>query len=403
MRRGKFLAVAAAWMAAGIPPGGGAETPYADVVQRIEEQGGIVVRDADGGIVEVSLERTWATDLDVERVARIKGLRRLNLSFTYVTDRGIEQLRKLDQLEELTLDTAEFITDSAVSYLRANQRLRRLVFRGTDITDVALPYLAELTGLTSLDISFTMLGDVGLESLPALTELEELKLGGNRITGINLNFLKLLPKLKKLSFRGIQRRNAGACWSPLITDLDLDAISLLSGLEELDLGIGISLGMGGEPAAPGGGNCRVAGGIQVSDLGLAKLGKLKKLRRLDVSGAQITPAGLKVLQGLPQLERLSLWNCAALDDSAAKTLAAMPSLVNLDVSYTLMGDEALQSLAALPRLKHLYLTETKVTPEAVEAFRKKKPECFVSWARRPAPRLAPNQQDGAAKTTEDSK
>jgi hypothetical protein len=306
-------------------------------------------------------------------------------------------------LEDLTLDTAEFITDSAVSYLRANQTLRRIVFRGTDITDVALPYLAELTGLRSLDISFTMLGDVGLESLPALTGLEELKLGGNRITGINLNFLKLLPKLKKLSFNGIQRRNAAACWSPLITDLDLDTISLLSGLEELELGIGISLGMGGQPAASGGGNCRVAGGIQVSDLGLAKLAKLKKLKRLDVSGAQLTPAGIKVLQGLPQLERLSVWNCPALEDSAAETLAAIPSLVDLDVSYTSVGDQALQSLASLPNLKKLYLTETKVSSEAVEAFRKVKPECFVSWARRPAPRTAPNQQEAAAKTTEDSK
>lgn len=403
MPRRTILAVLAAWMAAGTWLARGAEMPQADVVERIEAQGGYVVRDADGNIVEVSLARTWATNNDVERVAEIKSLKRLDLSFTYVTDRGIERLRQLHQLEELTLDTAEFITDSAVSYLRANQGLRRLVLRGTDITDVALPYLAELTALRSLDISFTMLGDVGLESLPALAELEELKLGGNRISGINLNFLKLLPKLKKLSFHGIQRRNAAACWSPLITDLDLDAISLLSGLEELDLGIGISLGMGGEPAAPGGGNCRVAGGIQVSDLGLAKLSRLKKLRRLDVSGAQLTAAGLKVLQGLPQLERLSVWNCAALDDSAAKALAAIPSLVNLDVSYTSMGDEALRSLAALPHLKYLYLTETKVSPEAVEGFRKGKPECFVSWARRPAPRMVPNQQDGAAKTTEDSK
>jgi Leucine-rich repeat (LRR) protein len=398
-----MVAVAAAWMAAGSGAVSAADTPQAGVAERIEALGGYVVRNPDGGIVEVSLARTWATDADVESVAQIQDLKRLDLSFTYVTDRGIEQLRSLRQLEELTLDTAEFITDSSISYLRANQGLRRLVLRGTDITDVALPYLAELTGLRTLDISFTMLGDVGLESLPALTEIEELKLGGNRITGINLNFLKLLPKLKKLSFHGIQRRNAGACWSPLITDLDLDAISLLAGLEELDLGIGISLGMGGEPAAPGGGNCRVAGGIQVSDLGLAKLAKLKKLRRLDVSGAQLTPAGLEVLRTLPQLERLSVWNCAALDNSAAEVLAAIPSLVNLDLSYTALGDEGLRILAALPNLKYLYLTETKVTPEAVEAFRKQKPDCFVSWARRPAPRTAPNQQDSVTKTTEDSK
>jgi len=73
----------------------------ADVAQWIEAQGGEVVRGPDGSIVEVSLARTWATDSDVERVAEIAGLRRLDLSFTYVTDRGIERLPQLQQLEEL--------------------------------------------------------------------------------------------------------------------------------------------------------------------------------------------------------------------------------------------------------------------------------------------------------------
>jgi Leucine-rich repeat (LRR) protein len=348
----------------------------------IEGQGGQVIRGADGGIVEVSLARTWATDSDVARVAQIKGLKRLDLSFTYVTDHGIEVLPQLKELEELTLDTAEFLTDAAMSHLRANRRLRKLVIRGVDITDVGLPYIAELTGLKSLDLSHSMLNDVGLESLPALTALEELDLGATRITGLNLNFLKLLPKLRKLNLNGIQRRNGGVCWTPTIIDLDLDTISMLAGLEELNLGIGISMGRVGRPA--GEGNCRLTGGIQITDLGLSKLGKLKRLRSLDISGARLTPAGLKVLEALP-LERLSLWNCTALDDSAAPILARIPQLTHLDLSYTSIGDPTLKQLAALPQLKLLYLTDTKVTPEAVEAFRKQKPEVFVSWARRPEP------------------
>jgi len=366
----------------------GADGPNASLAQWIETQGGYVVRGPDGAIVEVSLARTWATDNDVERIAEIRNLKRLDLSFTYVTDRGIERLQQLKQLEELTLDTAEFLTDAATSHLRANRRLSKLVLRGVDITDVGLPYLAELTALKTLDLSHTMLGDVGIESLPALTELEELKLGANRISGINFNFLKLLPKLKKLSFIGIQRRNGGVCWTPTITDMDLDAISMLSGLEELNLGIGISLAKTG--VAVGAGNCRLTGGIRITDLGLAKLAKLKKLRVLDVSGARITPAGLKVLQSLPQLERLSLWHCTAIDDSAAPVLAAIPSLTNLDLSYTSAGDATLQQLAELPRLKVLYLTDTKVTPPAVETFRGKKPASFVSWARRPEPTPKPS-------------
>jgi internalin A len=360
-----------------------AEPPQAAVARSIEALGGQVVRGPDGNIVEVSLARTWASNNDIERVIEIKDLKRLDLSFTYVSDAGIERLQQLQQLEELTLDATEAITDAAASYLRANKHLRKLVLRGTDITDVGMPYLAALNGLKSLDLSHTMVGDVGLESLPALSELEELDLGGTRITGINLNFLKLLPKLKKLSFNGIQRRNAGACWTPLITDLDLDAISLLSGLEDLNLGIGVSLGKTG--VAVGAGNCHVTGGIQLTDLGVAKLAKLTKLRRLDISGARVTPAGLKVLESLPQLERLSLWNCTALDDSAAPKFAAIPKLTFLDLSYTSTGDGTLKSLASLPNLKLLYLTDTKVTPAGVEAFRKQKPASFVSWAKRPDP------------------
>jgi internalin A len=397
-----ILAVAAGFLAVGMGAGFGAEQPQADVARFVESQGGFVVRGPDGNITEVSLARTWATDNDLDRVVEVKGLKKLDLSFTYISDRGIERLQQLKQLEDLTLDTTEFITDAAMSYLRSMKSLKRLVLHGTDITDVGMPYIAEMTNLRVLDVSHTMLGNVGLESLPALSDLEELKLGGDPINGTNLNFLKLLPKLKKLSFNGIQRRNAGACWTPTLIDLDMDTISLLANLEDLDLGVGVSLGKGGKPAAPGGGNCTVTGGIQVTDLGLSKLAKLKKLRRLDVSGAKLTPEGIKVLEGLPQLERLSLWYCTDLDDSAAATLASIPTLTNLDVSYTAIGDKGLQSLAALPKLKLLYLTDTKVTPEAVASFHKEKPATFVSWAIRPAPRGVPSKPPAAAKTTGDS-
>ena len=174
----------------------------ANAVQRIEERGGWVVRDRDGNVTEVSLERTWATDNDIDFVVELKTVKKLDLSFTYVTDKGIKKLQALQQLEDLTLDTAEFLTDASMAHLRANRALRRLVVRGVDITDAGMPYVGEMSGLRSLDISYTMLGDVGLEHLPALSELEQLKLGGNMITGLNLNFLKLLPKLKSLSLQG---------------------------------------------------------------------------------------------------------------------------------------------------------------------------------------------------------
>jgi hypothetical protein len=163
----------------------------------------------------------------------------------------------------------------------------------------------------------------------------------------------------------------------------VDAIADVVGLEELDLGIGVSLGRTGVPV--GAGNCRVAGGIKISDLALGKVARLKNLRRLDVSGAKITPGGLKALQQLPRLERLSLWNCARIDDSAAPVPAAMSALRFLDLSYTPADDGALGALASVKQLKNLYLTDTKTTPEAVEAFRKQRGDVLVSWGRRPDP------------------
>jgi internalin A len=361
------------------------ESPEAKIAEHVAAQGGQAVRGADGRIVEVSLARTWASDAVLDPVFELKGLKRLDLSLTYVTDHGAERLAQVTGLEQLELFAAEFITDAAVASLRANKRLRRLNLRGTDVTDISLQYAAELTGLESLDVSFTQISDVGLEHLAPLAELQELDLGGTKISGVGFHVLKLLPKLRTLRLQGIQRRNAGICWAPVVTDLELDTISALAGLEELDVGWGIGLGAGRpskEGRAGGEAECRVTGGTRITDLGLAKLARLGRLRRLDLSGAAISPAGLKALANLPRLERLRLWNVRGLDDGAAPHLEVARGLQSLDLSYTRVGDETLRSLAKLPRLERLYLTATAVTPEGLAAFRAARPACLVSWTGR---------------------
>ena len=120
--------LAAAVIIAGIQTAHAADAAQS-VAHWIEAQGGEVVRGPDGAIVEVSLARTWATDYDIERVAEIKGLKRLDLSFTYVTDIGIERLQQLQQLEELNLDTAEFITDAVRRRLEQMSGLERIATR----------------------------------------------------------------------------------------------------------------------------------------------------------------------------------------------------------------------------------------------------------------------------------
>ena len=71
------------------PAGAAAPT---NAVQRIEARGGYVVRDRDGNVTEVSLERTWATDNDIDFVVELKTVKKLDLSFTYITDKGIKKI-----------------------------------------------------------------------------------------------------------------------------------------------------------------------------------------------------------------------------------------------------------------------------------------------------------------------
>ncbi len=377
-------------LVAAIPAGAAAQDDPARLVASIEADGGSVIRDRTGQIVEISLARTWATDADIEPIAAVKTLKRLDLSLTYVSDRGVERLKALDQLEELNLSGAEFITDAAIAFLRGHRQLKTLNLRGTDVTDTSLSYVAELPQLKSLDIGFTQISDVGLEHLASLAQLEALNLGGNKISGVGLHVLKLLPMLRALSFYGIQRRNAGWCWAPVVTDLELETISLLGGLEELNIGSGVALGTP-RPAdlgpADGEAECRIAGGTRVTDLGLAKLASLEKLRRLDLSGSSITMSGIKTLAAFRDLQRLSLWNVKGIDDSAAASLGALANLTSLDLSNTSVGNETLRRLAALPKLRRLYVSETNVTSDAVAAVRTAHPAIMVSWGTRPAPRV----------------
>ena len=366
-----------------------AELPDASLAADIDKQGGHVVRDAKGNIVEVSLARTWATDADVERVAAIKTLKKLDLSLTYVSDKGAEAVGRAGQLEELNLFTAEFITDAAVAYLRGNTNLRVLNLRGTDVTDTSLEYVAKLSNLRSLDISFTQIGDVGMEHLAPLSLLEELNVGGMKISGSALHVLKYLPNLKRLSFYGVQRRNAGMCWAPVMTDLELDTIALLTGLEELNIGDGVGLGAPRpEVLGPRAGEaeCRITGGTRITDAGVAKLASLKKLRDLNLSGSLVTAGALKTLATLPNLQRLSLWNAEGINDSAAAGLESLQGIISLDLSNTSIGDRTLVALAKLSKLQRLYISDTAVTPAGVAAFRQQRASSVVSWGTRPEPK-----------------
>ncbi|MSV29197.1 MAG: hypothetical protein EXQ52_10725 [Bryobacterales bacterium] len=343
----------------------GADLREAEVIRWIEANGGDTKTNEAARTNDVYLGFGWVTDNDLKRLRALPQLSRLDLSHTYVSEAGIAFLRSFENLVDLNLFAAESINDAAMRHVRGWTALRRLNLRSTDVSDTSMPYLATLSGLRSLDISCTWLTDDGLEYLPELTELEELYLGGNKITGGALQVLRLLPKLRSLNLKGSQRRNTGY-WAVSITDLDMDVIGSLTRLEELDLGQSSRV------------DSRIAG-MKISDHGVAKLKELTRLRSLDLSGTRVTGAGLESLVPLEKLERLSLWSARGIDDTAAPRLAAMKSLAVLDLAQTAVTDRTLERLAGLGGLRHLFVSGTKVTGPGVEAFRRARPDCEISW------------------------
>jgi Leucine-rich repeat (LRR) protein len=332
-----------------------ASLPDSGMAHWIQDHGGQIETNAGGKISAVKLNLAWVTDADVEPLAKLSRLRKLDLSFTLLTDAGVERLKPLTGVTDLNLYSVERITDVAIAYIRGWKNLERLNLRGTDVTDTTLQYLSTFPALKSLDVSHTQVTNNGMEYLPALRTLEELRIGGNKITGSGLRWLRVLPNLRVLDLDGAQKRNSGL-WSVSLTDLDVEMLGGFKQLQELNLA-----------------------GAKITDAAVSAVSRLMNLRSVNLSRTQVSGKGLRDLTRLANLERLSLWLARNVGDDAGAVLGSMPGIKVLDLSQTKITDATLAALAPAHKLRHIYLSGTAVTADGVDAFRRGHPECEVSW------------------------
>jgi Leucine-rich repeat (LRR) protein len=263
----------------------------------IADAGGGVTRDRAGQIVAVDLRASWITDSDLSELARLPNLARLDLSLTRIGDHGLQQLKDAPAITDLNLYYDEIVTDAGLSTVKGWKHLKRLSVRGTKITDTTLQHLSGVTSLESLDIGYAQITDVGLDLLTPLTNLKELTIGGNKLTDVGLQPLRQLPGLIYLDLSGAQRTDSGL-WSVSLTEPGLDAIATL-----------------------------------------------KNLRHLRLNGTLVSARGLERLAGLTKLEWLDLQGCERVGDDAAPVLASFPALRRVDLTgtqVTAKGTAALQ-------------------------------------------------------------
>ncbi len=98
-----------------------------------------------------------------------------------------------------------------------------------------------------------------------------------------------------------------------------------------------------------------------ADDDVALLVALKTLENLDVSGSNISDAGLKQIGNLVALRELNLSACPHISSAGMQHLVQLKNLEGLDLGYTPVADDGLRHLSGLPNLGGLNLNGTKVT------------------------------------------
>ncbi len=145
--------------------------------------GEFIRRDAAGHTIEADFRASWITDSDLERLAAMPDLRRIDLSHTRITDIGFEHLKKLEKVESVNLYYAELIGDGALAAMKDWKHLRELTLRGTKVTDAGLAHLANMRTLESLDIGFALITDGGFDALHCAAEPgSRSPIGGNKVS-----------------------------------------------------------------------------------------------------------------------------------------------------------------------------------------------------------------------------
>jgi hypothetical protein len=118
---------------------------------------------------------------------------------------------------------------------------------------------------------------------------------------------------------------------------------------------------------------------QTDDATLQCAINLPRLRKLSLSGSQVTDATLERLKGLTKLRWLHL-KVTAITDAGLERLSGMTDLQELDLSATKVTDAGLRHLKLLAHLRFVQLNATKVTGDAAVRFRQAMPGCKTGGA-----------------------
>jgi hypothetical protein len=122
---------------------------------------------------------------------------------------------------------------------------------------------------------------------------------------------------------------------------------------------------------------------QITNDGLKHLGRHPDVRYLNIyRNPKISDAGLAHLRALTSLETLHL-DGSRVTDAGLDFLKAMNRLQELDIDGTPVGNEGLVKLKALPRLKQVFVQNSRTTAVGVAELQKYLPKVTVNIGSHP--------------------
>lgn len=333
-------------------------------------------------IISASVPRRDADGLLLEPIQRLTGLQMLTLEGTGVTDKGMERLRALRSLKALLLVGERSVGSAGLAVLKDLPALEYLDLY-TGVTDAGLKEVAQADSLRWLQIRTGGFWGPGLAELARMSRLERLCLWGDvPITDRHIAYLERLTQIKGLTLWG------SACDN--LTDASLAAIGKLKNLEELYF---------------------ITTSPRFTPAGIACLKDLKKLRKVDFSGAWLIPESIgygreygdeamrqlaAVLPDLESIEGTGMLSAAGVKALATfrhlrvvdltlkgrrydyhgptgfSYLSGVGSLEELRVNGEDLSDADLTCIESLDHLKVLSITSAEVTDRGLASLRKLK-------------------------------
>ncbi|GKY95273.1 hypothetical protein MPSEU_000489400 [Mayamaea pseudoterrestris] len=294
------------------------------------------------------------TDRSMKAIEDLCSLRRLDISrCDLITDEGLESLENLSALEELSLGWCRRITDAGMDYFtrqpHRERNLRVLNVARCAITNTGVEFIGRLQALEQLDMN----GCNNISSSALATTVGRLM----HLTNLNASYC---PGILRARFQGrveslkvLDLRYSAVSNAHLLRFTTLPALEELN-LDSCDVGDVAITYLADNDVCPNLLSLDMADCNDLTDAGMAKIAKFRKLVRLSLFCCNITDAGLGHLSQLTDLEVLNL-DCRLVTDDGLLPLRNLEKLKCLDVFAGRITDIGCGHLANITSLESLEL------------------------------------------------